>query len=206
MIAKAKKHIGIYGGSFDPIHLGHLIIAQDCLEQLNLDEVVFVPAAASPLKSHSPAASDSQRLAMAQMAVEHMDGFSVSDLEIKRGGVSYSIDTVNAFKKLNPDAVFYWIIGQDQVNQLQHWYHIEDLVKEVTFLAVGRPGYAAESILPEGVEVTEVKSHAVEISSTEIRERFKHDLPNDLFLPGSVLAYITKNALYNPELPENPDK
>ncbi|MGB0371778.1 MAG: nicotinate-nucleotide adenylyltransferase [Opitutales bacterium] len=206
MIAKARRHIGIYGGSFDPIHLGHLIIAQDCLEQLNLDEVVLVPAAASPLKSRSPIVSDEHRLEMARKAVESIAHFSVSDVEIRRGGVSYSIDTVAAFRKMHPDAVLYWILGQDQVNQLEHWYSIEELAQNVTFLAVGRPGYELDDVSDGRIEVTHVKSHAVEISSTEIRERFKHDLPNDLFLPTSVLAYIRQNGLYHVEANENTDK
>ncbi|MEM7673114.1 MAG: nicotinate-nucleotide adenylyltransferase [Verrucomicrobiota bacterium] len=203
MIAKAKKHIGIYGGSFDPIHIGHLIVAQDCIEQFNLDEVVLVPAAASPLKSRSPRASDTHRINMVSKAVENVANFSVSDIEIKRGGVSYSIDTVEAFRRLHPEAVLYWILGRDQVNQLEHWHQIEDLVRAVKFLAVERPGFAAEDMPTSSIEVTRVRSHAIEISSTEIRDRFQHGLPNDLFLPRSVLAYIEENALYRADASEN---
>ena len=196
MIAKARKHIGIYGGSFDPIHLGHLIIAQDCLEQANLDEIHWVPAAASPLKSCNPRVSDKHRLAMASKAVENRDQFIVSDIEIRRGGVSYSVDTVKAFRELYPDAVLYWILGEDQVNQLERWHCIEELVRSVIFLAVGRPGYLREESQLAGLNIIDVKSHAFDISSTEIRDRFEHDLPNDLFLPASVLAYIEANGLY----------
>ena len=196
MIAKARKHIGIYGGSFDPIHLGHLIIAQDCLEQTNLDDVVFVPAASSPLKSRSLTASDAHRVRMTQKALEPLPHFSVSDVEIKRGGVSYSVDTVAAFRKIYPDAVLYWILGQDQVNQLERWHRIQELVSSVIFLAVKRPGYEPEEPEIENLKIQYVNSHAFDVSSTEVRERFQHGLPNTLFLPPSVLAYIQSERLY----------
>ena len=196
MIAKARKHIGIYGGSFDPLHLGHLVIAQDCLEQTNLDEVVLVPAAASPLKSRSPIASNAHRIAMVKNAVGSFSNFSVSDTEIKRGGPSYSVDTVSAFSKLYPDASLYWILGQDQVDQLERWHCIEDLVRTVIFLAVSRPGFERVKSKIPGIQIQYIDSHAVDISSTEIRERFQHGLPNDLFLSPSVLAYIQSNRLY----------
>lgn len=196
MIAKARRHIGIYGGSFDPVHLGHLIIAQDCLEQANLDEIVLVPAAASPLKSRSPLASDEHRIQMAEVAVATLPHFSVSDVEIKRGGISYSVDTVKAFRELYPDAVLYWILGQDQVNQLERWHCIEELVNSVIFLAVGRPGVEPSVSTIPGIRLTHVRGHAIEISSTEIRERFKQGLPNSLFLPSSVLNFIESHGLY----------
>ena len=196
MIARAKKHVGIYGGSFDPIHLGHLIVAQDCLAQAGLESVIFVPTAQSPLKSHAPRTEDKHRLEMVKRSIAHQSAFNCSDHEIERGGVSYTIETIQHFKNKQPETEFHLIIGQDQIEQLLAWHAIETLVKTVNFIAVCRPGYTAEPPKIPGIRFQTIETHAMDISSSEIRERFQNGLSNELFLHPEVSRYITKQGIY----------
>ena len=201
-----SKRIGMIGGSFDPLHCGHLVIAQDALENLGLSEVVFVPAAIPPHKRHLRQADARHRLEMARLAVEPDGRFSVSDLEIRRGGVSYTVDTVRALKQSRPDADWVLVVGSDTLVDLHNWYKIDellDLCEVATFL---RPGESEMEGMAGKVQVAErhkksllgniAATHLIGISSTEIRRRVAEGRSIRYLVPPEVERYILKHALY----------
>lgn len=193
--------IGLFGGSFDPIHEGHLSIAKKAIEQFRLNRVLFIPAAQSPLKVNSPAASDEDRVEMIRLAIGDNPSFEVSTVEIERGGISYSIETAERVACQNPGAKLFWIIGGDQAKQLDRWRNIEDLVQKVEFIYLERDDQAS---LPEVIssltKLHPLQMERIPTSSTEIRNRVKSgDLPK-YFLPGSVFHYIKSRNLYRDEL------
>ncbi|MCC5839313.1 MAG: nicotinate (nicotinamide) nucleotide adenylyltransferase [Opitutales bacterium] len=191
--------LGIFGGTFDPVHHGHLLVAQDALESVPLEKVIFVPAARNPLKGWQPAASDRHRLEMVRRAIEGVERFSVDPVELERGGPSYAIDTVAALQESHPQARFAWIIGADQLADLPKWHRFDELALRVTFLVLERPGYEsrAPSGLPGHLRLEWLPSRALEISSSEIRSRCGKGKPVDFFLPGSVIQYIQNEHLYH---------
>ncbi len=188
---------GYLGGTFDPIHLGHLIIAQDVYEKLKLERVYFVPAAQNPLKDEPPTCLNEDRLKMVDLALEEDSRFERLDLELETGGISYTIDTAEQLYKQNNDQPVLWIIGSDNIDDLPRWHRIDELVEIVEFICVARPGYSAET-LPEitGLKLRFVEGHPIEISSSEIRDRMKAGNNIDLFLPPKVFNYIQTNKLY----------
>ena len=129
----SKERIGIFGGSFDPIHIGHLIIASDAAEQMALDRVLFIPAAQAPLKPNAPEATANDRAEMTRLAIEADPRFEVRRFEIDRGGTSFSIDTAEEIAREFPEAELFWIIGGDQARQLDQWNRIDELAKLVEF-------------------------------------------------------------------------
>jgi len=189
--------IGFLGGSFDPIHLGHLVAAQDAFEQHALDRVVLVPAAQAPLKPGDAQCPAGDRLAMVRAAVEHDARFEVSDYELRKGGVSYTIDSARHFKARFPDDTLYWIIGGDQLPRLHKWRDIGELVKLVEFIFLERPGHPAKmhATIP-GLRLHRCDGHLVEISSTELRERIRQNRALDYFMPRKVIEMIRKKGLY----------
>ncbi len=189
--------IGFLGGSFDPLHLGHLVIAQDALEGVGLDRVDFIPAAVSPLKGRELAATAAQRLEMVRLAVGDDPRFGVLDLELRRGGTSYTVDTVRALRGLLPGAELYWVIGTDQVVRLAEWKEIGELVRLVEFVHLARPGVgeAAAPAIP-GLKLHRVAGHEVAISSSELRERANRGLPLWPFVPLKVADFIESQSLY----------
>jgi nicotinate-nucleotide adenylyltransferase len=189
---------GILGGSFDPIHLGHLCIAQDAMDGLHLDKVVFMPAAQAPLKPGSVVASNAQRLAMIKASIDGEPRFEVSDLELKRGGTSYTMDTVSALHADSPEDRLFWIIGADQIARLSRWMRIGELVNEVEFICLERPGVPACPIpLIPGLRLHRCKGRPLDISSTEIRKRVRQGLALDGLMPHKAIAYIRENHLYS---------
>ena len=194
--ATKKPRVAIYGGAFDPVHNAHLGVAQAALGQVSLDELVFVPAAHSPLKALGAVATGEQRLKMLELAVGEMAGLSVSDVELKRKGVSYTIDTVRDFIVSHPDVELFWIIGGDQFEQLDRWRDIGDLAKMVTFLVVARPGHDLTPPPVPGLVWAQVKAPLMNESSTLIRERIaKGESTGGLMAP-AVEAFIRENELY----------
>lgn len=191
------ERIGIFGGSFDPIHIGHLIIASDAAEQLKLDRVLFIPAAQAPLKSRSPDATDENRIEMVRLATEADERFDVRSIEIDRRGISYSVDTAQDIARENPAAQLFWIIGGDQARQLGQWERIEELAARVEFICLNRdePFTPPES-LPKSVTIHPMQTRRLDISSTEIRERLKNDRSPKYFLPELVFRYIKARNLY----------
>ena len=130
--------LGFLGGSFDPVHLGHLLIAQDALEGLRLDRVDFIPAAVPPLKARELTATPEQRLAMLRLALEDDARFGVLDLELRRGGMSYTVDTARELRWRFPDAILFWVLGTDQVQRLAEWKDIGELAGLVEFVHLAR--------------------------------------------------------------------
>lgn len=194
--------IGFLGGSFDPVHFGHLLAAQDAFEQHRLDRLIFVPAAQAPLKPNDVQSTADNRLAMLRASVEWDKRFEVSDFEVSRGGVSYTIDSARHFRALYPNDELYWIIGGDQLPNLHRWRNIEELVTLVEFIFLERPGYPvkAKPDIP-GLKLWRCDGHLLAVSSTELRERCRRGLSLDYFVPHKAIVYIQDHRLYRDSLP-----
>ena len=189
--------IGFLGGSFDPVHFGHLMAAQDAYEQKQLDRLVLVPAAQAPLKPNDVQSTAEDRLAMLKAATEWDRRFEISDFELKRGGVSYTIDSARHFRQLYPNDDLFWIIGGDQLPKLHLWKDIGELARLVEFIFLERPGYpvrAAKEI--PGLRLHRCDGHLLAISSTELRERTRQNLSLDYFVPHKAIIYIQEHSLY----------
>ena len=191
--ASRRLRLGIYGGTFDPVHHGHLILARDVLEQLRLDAVLFVPCGRSPFKSRKPRATDAQRLAMLRLALKPNPRFWLTRCELDRPAPSYAYDTAMEIREAFPRAALFWLIGEDQLAALDQWHRPDDLRRLVTFvlLARGEP----EAKTPETV-LGLPQPRLVDISATEIRHRVKSRLPIDYLVPAPIAAYIKRHGLY----------
>jgi len=194
------------GGSFDPVHVGHLIIARDAVEKLRLDEVIFIPASIPPHKQHLKKEDAHSRLKMLQLAVESDSHFSVSDIEVKRGGVSYTIDTVKEISAQRPADELTLIIGSDTLVDLHNWHKINELLGLCNVASFLRPGESDIDQIPEKVMLTDecrekllsqtFMAHLIDISSTEIRERVAEGRNIDYLVPPAVEHFIYENSLY----------
>jgi nicotinate-nucleotide adenylyltransferase len=184
--------IGIYGGTFDPVHHGHLILARQTLEEFKLDRLIFVPAAESPFKLHNRTAPARDRLAMLRLAIKGEDRFEVDGLEIERGGVSYSIDTVKMFRSRDPEAELFFLVGEDNAYRLTEWHRFEELKKLVAFVVLSRSEDFQSPEYP-------VVQRRIEISSTEIRNRVANQESITYLVPESVKLYIEQHQLYHGE-------
>ncbi len=180
--------IGIYGGSFDPVHHGHLILARDALEQLALDKIIFTPAAASPFKE-APMASADLRLAMLHAAIGKQDGFEIDDCELHRPPPSYTIDTVKEISARERDAKMVLLIGQDNVPGLPRWHRIDELKKLVRIVVLDRTGTNVSSDY-------EIIQRKIDISATEIRNRVARGLSIRYLVPAAVEEIIRQGNLY----------
>ena len=189
--------IGFMGGSFDPVHFGHLLAAQDAYEQAGLGRLVFVPAAQAPLKPDVVQAPAEARLAMLRATLTGDSRFEVLDYEVRRGGVSYTIETVRHLETQFPQDELCWVIGADQVAQLNQWSEIGELAKRVEFIALARPGWGSREVpaIP-GLRLRWCEGHQVELSSTEVRQRVARGLPIDYMIPHKTVEYIRENDLY----------
>lgn len=184
--------LGIYGGTFNPVHHGHLILARQALEEFKLDRLVFVPAAESPFKIQNHSAPPGDRLAMLRLAIEGEDRFSVDALEIERGGISYSIDTVKMFRNRDPGAELFFLVGEDNADRLTEWHRFEELKKLVYFVVLSRSEDFQSPEYP-------VVQRRIEISSTEIRNRVANQESITYLVPESVKHYIEQHQLYQGE-------
>lgn len=203
--SKAKR-VGIIGGSFDPVHTGHLVIAQDALEKLELSEIVFVPAYIPPHKRHMQQADAAHRYGMLQLATEADFRFSVSDIEIQRGGISYTIDTVRYLQEERPDDDWMLIVGSDTLVDLHNWYKIDELLGLCEVASFLRPGESSLEEIRRKVALPEtsreklmgniIEAHLMEISSTEIRMRVAEGLGIRYLVPAEVEMYIFEHGLY----------
>ncbi len=185
--------IGILGGTFNPVHIGHLILAEEVREKSGLNKVVFVPAYLPPHKNNSDIAPAEDRYRMIKTAVRGNKHFFVSDTEIKRQGKSYTIDTVRGFKELYPKAELYFITGSDMLKYLDDWKDLPEIIKLVKFVVATRPGYPLESI-PSYISTISIR--AVDVSAFEIRQAIKEDKSFRYLVPETVRKYIVKNKLY----------
>jgi nicotinate-nucleotide adenylyltransferase len=184
--------VGILGGTFDPIHIGHLIAASSVYEALNLDSVVFIPAGEPWQKRDRDLSTGQQRLEMVKLATEDDVRFKVSDLEINRTGPTYAVDTVREWKRLNPVDELFWIVGSDALSGIPSWHEWEAFVTEVNIVAVNRVGQS-DSV---PFEFVSVDMPEVRISATELRDRFTHGLDTQYLVPAKVSQYISDQGLY----------
>jgi nicotinate-nucleotide adenylyltransferase len=185
--------LGLYGGSFDPIHHGHLILARQALEDLSLDRVIFIPAAESPFKLNHSGASAAERFAMVRLAVQDEPAFFVDPFEIDREPPSYTIDTVRAYHARHPDDTLFFLVGEDHVAALPKWNEFEELDLLVKFAILSRSDLPLELKYP-------VVRRRFDLSSTEIRNRVANDLPISYLIPENVLRYIQERELYRGEV------
>ena len=197
--------IGLIGGSFDPIHYGHLLIAEEVREEYDLQKVFFMPAKIPPHKRGRQISPADKRYEMVRLCTERNDKFDVSDLELKREGVSYTIDTILKLKEIyGPGTEIYFISGADTIFNLETWMTVDRLLKEVVFVGTVRPGFDKDALQREAerlsakydgdVRILEIP--LLEISSTMIRERIREGRSARYLLPGNVLRYIKENNLY----------
>jgi len=192
----ATVKIGLYGGSFDPVHFGHLIAAQEVYERFGLDRVIFVPAAQAPRKPNTVHASGVDRFAMLQAAIEGDPRFAISDIELRRGGLSYTWDTVRELKAQHPRDTFYWIIGADQAARLPQWHEIERLAEAIEFIAMDRRGSERGTVTLPSLRIHHCLGRLIDMSSTELRERARRGLPLEYFVPHKALVYLKQHCLY----------
>lgn len=202
---------GIFGGSFDPIHYGHLILAETCREHLALDRVLLVPTATSPLKRSGPEASDSERVEMIRLAIGGTEAMQIDTFEIQRGGVSYTIDTIEALQQRWPADELVLLLGADSVASFDRWHAPDRLLRMIPLGVVVRGGeplpdfhQAAQLLREEDREAfrpTLVPMPAIELSSTDLRRRVAEGRSIRFRTPRAVEAYITAQELYRRATP-----
>lgn len=198
-----NKRIGIMGGTFDPIHFGHLVIANEVLNIYNLEKIIFIPAGNPPHKN-GIGASSYDRYLMTNLAIVTNDKFTVSDIEINKPGKSYTLNTIVELQKQYNNTEFYFITGMDAIIEIPTWYKPETLLKLCKFIAVSRPGNNKNEVELKINEIKEKYKANIEIlqvpmlqiSSTDIRQRFKYGKTSKYLLPEIVEQYIIKNNIY----------
>jgi nicotinate-nucleotide adenylyltransferase len=202
----APKRIGIFGGSFDPIHLGHLLIAEQFRSELSLDLVKFIPAKISPFKLDYVPTADKHRMEMIHLAIGANPNFELDPIEIHRGGVSYTVDTVEQLQASEPQAQWYLLIGADSLIDFKKWKSPEKLLRMVRLVVAKRGGcpepdwtqldgiVSCEDFL--SIQKCRLDIPVVEISSTGIRHRIKEDRSIRYLVPASVEVYIHEHQLY----------
>ncbi|HEX2170915.1 MAG TPA: nicotinate-nucleotide adenylyltransferase, partial [Dehalococcoidia bacterium] len=193
---------GILGGSFDPIHLGHLIVADHVYEQMRLDRMIFIPAGQSPLKKHQPAASGEDRLRMIELATEHCPRFQVSSIEVDRAGQSFTVDTLRLLRNQTGDELFF-LMGYDQVLDLHRWRDPDRILELAQIVGMSRPEYQAPDLDGLAERLPAIRSRlvlvhvpAIEISSTDLRRRLAEGRSIEFRVMPGVRDYIQANGLY----------
>ena len=180
--------IAIYGGTFDPVHHGHLILAREAREQFGFGKVIFVPAAVSPFRS-LPVASAQTRLSMLRLAIEGEEGFQLDDCELRRPPPSYTIDTIEEIRTRRPDAQMYCLIGEDNLPTLHKWHRFDELRKAVQFIVLDRTGKSPDHPYP-------IVHRKIDISATEIRNRVASGQSIRYFVPQAVEEIIRREKIY----------
>jgi nicotinate-nucleotide adenylyltransferase len=187
--------LGLFGGSFDPVHLGHLLVARAAREEARLQRLFFIPAAQSPFKPAAAPAPAAQRLRLLRLALAGDTTAEVDEQEIRRGGTSYTIDTVRAYARNFPGAELFYLIGADQAGQLHLWREAEELAHRVQFLVIPRPGGTAAG-LAAPFRGRALRGFPLGVSSSEIRARLKAGLPVAHLVPPAVAEALENNRLY----------
>lgn len=200
---KKCKSIAIMGGTFDPPHNGHLVTAQAVYDTFNVDKVVIIPLGDAPHKERqlSPA---NDRYNMVSGAIVDNKAFAISDMEINRHGKTYTVDTIEEIKRLNPDLIVYFIIGADEVNMIETWKSPTKLLKMCRFIAVSRPGYKVSELIKKiesvrkkfDCEMYFLEVPALDISSSELREKVKEHKSIKYLVPKETEKYINEHNLY----------
>lgn len=191
----SKLRLGLFGGSFNPVHIGHLLVARAALEELDLDRVCFIPAARSPFKSKDSLAPAGDRLCMLRLALAGEPQFEIDEQEIRRGEPSYTIVTVRDYVKRFPGAKLYYLIGSDILEQLPRWREAESLARLTEFVVVLRPGDVAPRLPPQ-YRIRAIKGFPFAVSSSQVRDRIKTGRRIDWLTPPVVAEYIKNNRLY----------
>ena len=187
--------LGLLGGSFDPVHFGHLLVAQAAIEELALDRLFFIPAAQSPFKPENKPAPAPIRLQLLRLALAGKTNCEIDDQEIRRGGISYTIETLRDYTRRFPNAELFYLIGADNTVKLNEWREASELAKLAEFVAIPRPGGAAANF-PLPFRGRMLKGFPLGVSSSEIRARVKAGLPIDPFVPPPVAEVIHRGRLY----------
>jgi len=187
--------IGIFGGSFDPVHLGHLLVAQAAREELGLQRLFFVPAAQSPFKPERQPTSAAERLRLLRLALAGQDWCELDEQEICRGGMSFTIDTVQDYRRRFCEARLWYLIGADHTPQLPKWRRAQELAELTEFAVVGRPGQSPPA-LPAPFRGRVLNGFPLALSSSQVRTRVRAGLPIQHLVPCAVAAAIRDNALY----------
>jgi len=189
------ERIGLFGGSFDPVHLGHLLVAYAAREELGLTRLFFIPAAQSPFKPHNQAAPGAQRTRLLRLALAGLEWCEVDDQELKRGGVSYTIDTVADYAQRYPGAALFYLIGADHVPQLPQWREADRLAQTTEFVVLRRPGQD-EIPLPAPFRGRRLTGFPLGLSSSQIRARVRAGESIDFLVPPGVAEAIRNYGLY----------
>ena len=186
--------IGLFGGSFDPVHFGHLLVAQAAREELGLARVFFILAAQSPFKPGSQPAPATERLRLLRLALASDAAAEIDDQEIRRGGVSYTIDTVRQYRKNFPGAELFYLVGADQLAQLPNWREAPELARLVEFVVIPRPGETAPP-LAAPFRARVLRGFPLGVSSSEIRARCRAGLGIAHLTPAAVAEAVKNNRL-----------
>jgi len=192
---RVMLRVGLYGGSFDPVHLGHLLVAQAAREELALDRLFFIPAAQSPFKPNRQPTPAPQRMQLLRLALSGESWCEVDDQEIVRGGISYTIETVRDYARRLPGAQLFYLIGADHVSQLPKWREAEQLAGLSHFVVIPRPGRPQQP-LPAPFTGSVLAGFPLGVSSSQIRDRIKSGLPIHHLVPAPVAEAIRNNGLY----------
>ncbi len=201
------ERIGLFGGSFDPIHVGHLISARSLAETLDLSRVILIPSARPPHKQGVSITAPEHRLAMVRLAAEGEDLFEVSDLELARPGPSFTLDTVDHFRRVfGEDAPLFWLIGADSLPEVPTWHRVVDLVQRVTIVTATRPGWRSPEVGPLAQAIGEqaarrllehcLQTPGIDVSATQIRRRRAAGRSIRFLVPDPVWTYINHHGLY----------
>jgi nicotinate-nucleotide adenylyltransferase len=201
-----KIKIALFGGTFDPIHLGHTTVAAEAAKYIGADKVVFVPANCSPLKGFTPIANGAHRFKMTALAIADQQNFEVSDYELKKSAPSYTLETVVKFKNEYKKSVIYWLIGADSIDDLVHWHRIVKLIDICNLTTMYRAGCAPPDFTKfktewghqciEKLQHNIIQTSLVDISSTKIRNRLAAGGDVSDVLHPAVAAYIREHRLY----------
>jgi len=200
-----RQRKGIMGGTFDPIHNGHLTLAESARRQLSLDTIIFLPSGNPPHKQHRlDGATDAQRLAMVQLAIRDYTQFSLDDEEMRRGGLPYTKDTILRMKAREPGTEFYFIIGGDSLMAFDTWYHPDIICENCVLDATGRDELALGTLQRKieeleksfGAHIVLLDLPEMQISSTDLRRRFREHQSVEGLVPDAVTEYIEKNGIY----------
>lgn len=189
------QHIGIFGGSFDPVHTGHILVTQAAIEEVRLARLFLIPAACSPFKLDQQPTPAAHRLAMLRLAFAGRSDCEVDDLEVQRGGTSFAIDTVRHFAEKFSGAKLFYLIGADNVPKLTEWRYTNELATLAEFIVIPRPGNAPTP-LPTPFRGRYLNGFPFGVSASQIRARAKAGLPLEPLVPAAVAQFIQNNRLY----------